>query len=679
MLRPILIAALLALAAPHLAHAQDAASPSDTPAASEEILDDAGPAQATAPAPAGPLQAILQAHKDKVAKASRRTVDEVITAVREAGLPQGLTFLERWGDRELWQREEDGLFFFTRKADGQNLTLIDIDTGEEVGTISKGEMNQLKPNSGVRTVIASSLVASQLEDADPARRRQALNALERNADESHLEPLRASIAKEDDPALKARKERLLRVITISFGQTTEDRVEAIRSFSQDLSIDARAALNPLVVTRIGYSEGNPEGVNVARLLTPGKTIAREDAYRLLVDDGKAVAARTRGERKAALEANIEDGTVGGVPVAELSSQEARDRAYSNLVADGKAPAFVTDETMDAELAKYTFYEAYADSNTDVTTAAAETLDSIDQYVGLNRFFSLVLDGISLASIYFLAAIGLAITFGVMGVINMAHGEFIMIGAYTGYVVQQIIPNYTVSIIVALPLAFIIAAAAGIALERLVIRHLASRPLETLLATFGVSIALQQIAKNVFGTQARPLTSPSWLDGAWVINDVVAVSYIRIAIFVLAILFFALLLFVLNRTRLGLEVRAVTQNPRMASSMGINPDRINMLTFALGSGIAGIAGVAIGLFAKVTSELGQAYIVQSFMTVVVGGVGNIWGTLAGATMIGFLQKVIEFFNPSNTLAAQTYMIIFIIIFIQFRPKGIIALKGRAAGD
>ncbi|MAZ82787.1 MAG: urea ABC transporter permease subunit UrtB [Hoeflea sp.] len=676
MLRPLLIAALLAFATPPLALAQDAAAPSDTPAASEQVLDDTTP---ETPATLGPLQAILQEHQKDVAKASRRTVDEVIAAVREAGLPQGLTFLERWGDRELWQREEDGLFFFTKKAEGQNLTLIDIDTGEEVGTVSKRDMTNLKPNSGVRTVIASSLVASQLEDPDPARRRQALEAIERRAEKDHLEPLRASIETETDPVIKARKERLLRVITISFGQTTENRVEAIRSFSQDLSIDARAALNPLVVTRIGYSEGEPEGVNVARILTPGRTIGREEAYALLVNDDKAIAARTRAERKAALEANIEEGKVGGVPVSELSSQEARDRAYSNLVDEGKAPPFVTDETMDAELAKYTFYEAYADSNTEVTTAAAETLDSIDQYVGLNRFFSLVLDGLSLASIYFLAAIGLAITFGVMGVINMAHGEFIMIGAYTGYVVQQIIPNYTVSILVALPLAFVIAAAAGIALERLVIRHLASRPLETLLATFGVSIALQQIAKNVFGTQARPLTSPSWLDGAWVINDVVAVSYIRIAIFVLAIIFFALLLFVLNKTRLGLEVRAVTQNPRMASSMGINPDRINMLTFGLGSGIAGIAGVAIGLFAKVTSELGQAYIVQSFMTVVVGGVGNIWGTLAGATMIGFLQKVIEFFNPSNTLAAQTYMIIFIIIFIQFRPKGIIALKGRAAGD
>jgi hypothetical protein len=185
----------------------------------------------------------------------------------------------------------------------------------------------------------------------------------------------------------------------------------------------------------------------------------------------------------------------------------------------------------------------------------------------------------------------------MGVINMAHGEFIMIGAYTGYVVQQFIPDYTISIIVALPLAFAVAFMAGVALERLVIRYLAHRPLETLLATFGISIALQQIAKNIFGTQARPLTSPSWLDGAWVLNDVVSISYIRIAIFVLALIFLGLLLFILNRTRLGLEVRAVTQNPRMASSMGINPDRINMLTFGLGSGIAGIAGVAIGLFAQ----------------------------------------------------------------------------------
>ena len=264
-------------------------------------------------------------------------------------------------------------------------------------------------------------------------------------------------------------------------------------------------------------------------------------------------------------------------------------------------------------------------------------------------------------------------------INMAHGEFIMMGAYTGYVVQQFISNHTLSLLVALPLAFIITFIAGVIMERLVIRHLYRKPLDTLLATFGISIALQQIAKNIFGTQARPLTSPSWLDGSLSLSDDLSISYIRIAIFILSLIFLGLLLFVMNRTRLGLETRAVTQNPVMASNMGINPERINMLTFGFGSGIAGIAGIAIGLFSKVTSELGSEYIVQSFMTVVVGGVGNIWGTLAGASLIGFLQKFIEWFNPSNTLAAQTYMIIFIILFIQFRPKGIVALKGRAADD
>ncbi len=381
-------------------------------------------------------------------------------------------------------------------------------------------------------------------------------------------------------------------------------------------------------------------------------------------------------RDQALIANITDGTVAGVPVATLDSRDARDEAYAKLAAEGTVPATMTEDEQQAFLDRFVFETIYREPKA-MTDAANDTVESINNTVAMYRLADLTLDAISLASIYFLAAIGLAITFGVMGVINMAHGEFIMMGAYTGYVVQLFVPDKTLSILVALPLAFAITFAAGVALERLVIRWLYHRPLETLLATFGVSIALQQLAKNIFGTQARPLTSPDWLGGALVINDALQISYIRIAIFVLAIVFFLALLITLNRTRLGLEVRAVTQNPRMAASMGINPDRINMLTFGLGSGIAGIAGVAIGLFAKVTSDLGAGYIVQSFMTVVVGGVGNVFGALAGATMIGFLQKGIESFNPSNTLAAQTYMIIFIIIFIQFRPRGIFALKGRAA--
>lgn len=625
------------------------------------------------------LQSVLQANRVAIEKSSRTTIDPVIDALIASKLPAVSAFLQKWREKDVWQRKDDGLFFFARPADGGQYRLIDISTGADAGLVDKSAIDQLKPNSGMRAVIAAALVKFQLSDPDPARRMEALTALERDANESHLGPLRESIDSEEDPVLKARKIRLERLITIRFGSDPANRAEAIRSFSGDLGVDARGALNPLVATKPGFAEEIPAGVNVARTLTPGKTIDLDTAYGMLVDAGKAPLVVSTEARKQALIVHIVDGRVGGVPVADLDTQEARDKAYMALMAGGDVPPLITTEMKQAEVDKYKFYEAYAESDPTVTTAAEETLSSISLQVGVNRFLDLALDGISLASIYFLAAIGLAITFGVMGVINMAHGEFIMIGAYTGYVVQQFVPNYTASILLALPLAFAVAFMAGVAMERLVIRHLAHRPLETLLATFGISIALQQIAKNIFGTQARPLTSPSWLDGAWVLNDVVSISYIRIAIFVLAMVFLVLLLFILNRTRLGLEVRAVTQNPRMASSMGINPDRINMLTFGLGSGIAGIAGVAIGLFAKVTSELGSGYIVQSFMTVVVGGVGNIWGTLAGATMIGSLQKAIEFFNPSNTLAAQTYMIIFIIIFIQFRPKGIIALKGRAAGD
>jgi urea transport system permease protein len=371
---------------------------------------------------------------------------------------------------------------------------------------------------------------------------------------------------------------------------------------------------------------------------------------VLVASDMAPARLTLDAQCAALVANLKDGMMGGVAVADLNTQTARNRAYSALEVAGTVPHAATDDEARAAVAAHRFYEVFVETDPKVTTAAAAALRVIGTKVGVMQAADLALDGLSQAAIYFLAAIGLAITFGVMGVINMAHGEFITIGAYTGYVVQLYVPDHTVSILIALPLAFAVTFGAGVAMERLVIRHLYRRPLETLLATFGISIALQQILKNVFGTQARPLTSSGWLDGARALNDVVSISYIRIAIFVLALVFLGFFLWLMKRTRLGLEVRAVTQNPAMAASMEINPDRINMLTFGIGSRIAGIAGVAIGLFARVTSELGTNCIVQSFMTVVVGGVGNIWGTLAGATMIGGVQKMIEFLNPSNTLAA-----------------------------
>jgi len=629
----------------------------------------------------GPMQTILREQSDLIVESSRRTIAPAIDAIAGSGLPQAQDVLQIWQAREMVRRTSDGLFFRAEPAGGGVFRLTDLDTGEAVGDLTSAEIDQIRPNSGIRGLIGTALVRFQLSDPDRATRQAALDSIQRDRNADALEPLRGAIDNEEDPDLRAQKERLERLLTIAFDADDAARVTAIESLSGDLGVDVRATLTPLVQTRTAiYSGEPPSSANVARWLEPGTSdLSVDAAYDLLVADGLAAPRVSPAQMLETLTANIEDGAVGRVPVDALGTDAARADAYASLVAEGRAEPAPDADYIATAIDAHRFAEIYGEPSPVVTAAAVKALDEIEFRVGVNEAADLTLDALSLASIYFLAAIGLAITFGVMGVINMAHGEFIMMGAYTGYVVQLFVPDHTLSVLLAIPAAFAVTFAAGVVMERLVIRRLAGRPLETLLATFGIAIALQQLAKNIFGTQARPLTAPDWLGGAWVINDVVSVSAIRIAIFFLALIFLALFLFVMRRTRFGLETRAVTQNPRMAASMGINVNRVNMLTFGLGSGIAGIAGVAIGLFAKVTSEMGGDYIVQSFMTVVVGGVGSIWGTLLGAVMIGFLQKGIEWANPSNTLAAQTYMIIFIILFLQFRPRGIIALKGRAAGD
>ncbi|KIT17437.1 urea ABC transporter permease subunit UrtB [Jannaschia aquimarina] len=636
-------------------------------------------AASPAAAQEGPLQAVLQTNASEVERASRRSVGEVLEALAETGSPQLRAFLEAWSDRRIVMRDEDGLFFFGER-DGDIYRLSDIDTGEPAGEVGRREATELRPNAGVRRVIGAALVRFQLTDPTARVRREAVEALERAPSAELLEILRASIEEEEVPSLRAFKQAAERRLTARFDTDPAARIAAIEDLSGSIRIEDRAALSRVLTTRRIVAENGeaPDGANVAARLRPGQDIGTEDAYSLLVEADLVPPRVTREARDAALVAAISEGAVAGFPVAQLDDEQTRWDAYDALARLDAAPARLTDDGIAEALETHAILDLYVEEDSAITDAARASMDAVEGRLALHQTADLGLDALSLASIYFLAAIGLAVTFGVMGVINMAHGEFIMIGAYTGYVVQLFVPDYTLSLVIALPLAFCTAGLAGVALERLVIRHLMHRPLETLLATFGISVALQQIAKNVFGTQARPLTSPDWLAGSWQISEVISVSWIRVAIFVLALIFLAAIVYVLRRTRLGLEVRAVTQNPGMAASMGIDPGRIGMLTFGLGSGIAGVAGVAIGLYAQVTSEMGAGYIVQSFMTVVVGGVGSVFGTLAGAGLIGGLQKGIEWLNPSNTLAAQTFMILFIIAFIQFRPRGIVPQKGRAAG-
>lgn len=626
------------------------------------------------------LSEVVEKHRPNIIKGSVKTAPAVIAAVQATQTQAATDFLNHWQNKSLWYVKDSKEIVLAETDDKKTYALIDIETGAKRGAATKKQIKQIKPNSGLRKLIRSALVSGMLTSSDINARRSALEALSRDPKADHLTPLRKALSAESDVDLwdaMARQERLL---TLKFDPDDAARVVAIKEFSSDLSIEARGAITSLLDSRVALASTLDATANTGEDVKAGSDdLSQEQAADLLRAENLIPDNPDAATRKAALIMHINDNMVGGVPLAHLSDQGARDRAYLTLTSNGLVPEWNPDFSVKSELTKHRFVKVYKEPSVAVTDAARSTLAQMNTRVDISKTLDLLLDGISLASIYFLAAIGLAITFGVMRVINMAHGEFIMMGAYTGYVVQLFVVNHTLSLFVALPLAFCITFAAGVLMERLVIRHLYHRPLETLLATFGISIALQQLAKNIFGTQARPLTSPDWLDGALVINEVIQISWIRVAIFVLACLFFGALLLVLTKTRLGLETRAVTQNPRMAASMGINPDRINMLTFGLGSGIAGVAGVAIGLYAKVTSELGADYIVQSFMTVVVGGVGNIFGTLAGASLIGFLQKSIEWFNPSNTLAAQTFMIVFIIIFIQFRPRGIIALRGRAAGD
>ena len=285
-------------------------------------------------------------------------------------------------------------------------------------------------------------------------------------------------------------------------------------------------------------------------------------------------------------------------------------------------------------------------------------------------------GLSLGSILALAAIGLAITFGVMGVINMAHGELIMIGAYTTYVVQQLMPNHIgISILVAIPAAFATAALTGVAIERLVIRFLYGRPLETLLATFGISLFLQQAVRSVFSPLNRPVSTPDWMSGSLQINSLLSITYNRLYIFAFCLLVFGLLYLVMTRTSLGLQVRAISQNRPMARAMGIRSQRVDVMTFALGSGIAGIAGVALSQITNVGPNLGQAYIVDSFMVVVFGGVGNLWGTLVSGLTLGIAGKFLE--PVTGAVLAKILVLIFIILYIQKRPRGMFPQRGRAA--
>jgi urea transport system permease protein len=503
--------------------------------------------------------------------------------------------------------------------------------------------------------------------------------------------------------------------------------DAVAKFANDEFSDTEEAIDALA------SGGNPQAYAIISALQDGRLMADPDTKKVFVTqpDGKiidaatgaavatlpdtAAAVRLNNRLRRTVEAALGELTLASpdpakrvqaaqsvfkthdetmLPAIDAALQKETNKAAKLAFNEARAAIllFKEDATDAEKLEAIATIKARGDQEAlalltglsgeqqppAIARAAANATSAIQNTLAIWSGVQNAWYGISLGSVLLLAAIGLAITFGVMGVINMAHGEMVMIGAYVTFVVQEVIRTsypwlFDYSLLMAVPLAFIIAGMIGVVIERSIIRFLYGRPLETLLATWGLSLVLQQAVRTMFGPTNREVGNPSWMSGAFELGQI-TITYNRLWILCFTLAVFVILLAMLRYTSLGLEMRAVTQNRRMAAAMGIATSRVDALTFGLGSGIAGIAGVALSQIDNVSPNLGQSYIIDSFMVVVFGGVGNLWGTLVGAFTLGIANKFLE--PVAGAVLGKIAILVLIILFIQKRPRGLFALKGRA---
>ncbi len=517
---------------------------------------------------------------------------------------------------------------------------------------------------------------------------------------------------------------LVTAVLLAPGASAQSADEAFARFGADSFSDTVRAIDMLATSGHPQAAAIIEALGESRLLAGGGAVVIRGADGKLTDGrtGQALAAEPSGvkpvrlnnnvrrtvqaalgglgllnpdagKRVVAAEAVFKSRDVAALPTLETAIAKETDARARTALRQAQAAILITKvdaPPVDRLAAIETLRErgdqdALAalrtlpgDASPAMRDAQGRAIAAIEGNLALWRAGQNLWYGLSLGSVLLLAAIGLAITFGVMGVINMAHGEMVMLGAYTTFAVQEVIRGsapglFDYSLAVAIPAAFIVAGAVGIAIERGVIRFLYGRPLETLLATWGISLILQQAVRTAFGPTNREVGAPGFMSGAFELGGL-AITWNRLWIIVFAGLVFAALLAILKLTPMGLQMRAVTQNRRMASAMGIRTGRIDALTFGLGSGVAGLAGVALSQIDNVSPNLGQSYIIDSFMVVVFGGVGNLWGTLVAAMTLGVANKLLEPY--AGAVLGKIALLVFIILFIQKRPRGLFALKGRA---
>jgi urea transport system permease protein len=441
--------------------------------------------------------------------------------------------------------------------------------------------------------------------------------------------------------------------------------------------DAGAALSD-TVTKIGTNNRLRSALRntVARfgLSSPDASVRLNAATDILRSLDEANVALLRERIAVETNSKVKREIATGLALAALGETDAQARLDAIATLRGSVSQDARNKL--AGLLEKSADGAFVEKDERVRREAAIAMHSIDQWRTFYSAIETLFFGLSLGSVLVLIAVGLAITFGVMGVINMAHGELMMLGAYTTYVVQTAMPGHIgISILAAIPAAFVVAGAVGILIERTIIRFLYGRPLETLLATFGVSLILQQLVRSIFSALNRSVETPAWMSGTLQLNDALAITYNRLYIVIFTLLVFAIIVLVLKRTRLGLNIRAVSQNRAMAGAMGIRTEWVDAMTFGLGSGIAGVAGVALSQLTNVGPNLGQSYIIDSFMVVVFGGVGNLWGSLIGGMSLGIVNKLLEPY--SGAVLAKIFVLVAIILFIQTRPRGLFPQTGRSA--
>lgn len=500
--------------------------------------------------------------------------------------------------------------------------------------------------------------AKTLADADNSTRAELISQWAASADPALL------------PLLTALQDGTLLTDAANTPYLQTDKGLLLAETGQPSTVDP-STLSPLTINNRVRAALNT-AIAALKLSSPDLTL-RQDAVKA-IRDATDVALLPVLEKQAAAEtdARLKAELAKIVSSVQLSHPDPKVR----LVAV-RAVAQTGDPGVKSRLEGLTQPENEADA--EVRAAAGRALASLNQSLLRQEMVGHAFSGLSLGSILLLAALGLAITYGLLGVINMAHGELLMIGAYTAYVVQGLFQRYLPGwidayVVAALPVAFMVTALVGIALERSVIRHLYGRPLETLLATWGISLLLIQIIRVLFGAQNVSVANPEWMSGGWQVSPALTLTYSRMIIIGFSLTVLVLTWALLNKTRLGLFIRAVTQNRRMADCVGVPTGKVDMMAFGLGSGIAGLAGVALSQVGNVGPDLGQGYIIDSFMVVVLGGVGQLAGSVYAALGLGVLNKILE--PQVGAVLGKILILVFIILFIQKRPMGLFALKGRS---